>query len=323
MTFTDQITGQWQNTPLGALIESWEIDLRARNRAPKTVTTYLSAARLLTAYLAWQHEITEARAIQKIHVEGFVIDQLSRNKASSASVRYRAVQQWFKWMLAEDEIDEDPTARMSPPTVPEVEVPVLSVEEVRALLAACEEKPARGRSAKEDEFMRRRDTALVYLIIDTGLRIHEALVNLDDLNLRGQEVLVRGKNRRERRLRFGVKTQKALDRYLRIRATHRYSDSPALWLGERSDALTYDGLYRIVKRRAAMASVDMVKLDGIYPHQLRHTAVHQWLSHGGSEGDAMALFGWRSRQMLSRYAASAAGARARDAHKIHGFADRL
>jgi integrase len=85
--------------------------------------------------------------------------------------------------------------------------------------------------------------------------------------------------------------------------------SPSLWLGPKG-GLTDSGVAQLLRRRC-----DQAKIARLHPHQFRHTAAHAWLAAGGNEGDAMRIFGWRSRQMLNRYGASAADERAREAYR--------
>ena len=68
---------------------------------------------------------------------------------------------------------------------------------------------------------------------------------------------------------------------------------------------------------------DQAGIPHIHPHQFRHTAADYAMKSGMSDNDIMRNFGWKSRQMLARYAAANADERAREAHRRLSPGDRV
>ncbi|WP_280367235.1 tyrosine-type recombinase/integrase [Nocardia wallacei] len=300
------------------LAEDFATELRRKNRSKRTIDGYLQHIAYFADYLVANELPTAGPAITRDHLGKYIESLLTRTNLRTgeqlspeyARGQFRSLQQFFKYLKAEEIIVVNPFDRMTLPDAPEKQVPVPPLDDLRQLLAEC------AGTTFED----RRDTAVIRLFIDTGCRRGElAALSVDDLDFAENTATVLGKGRRPRTVPFGDKTRTALRRYLRIRAQHpkAINEEPALWLGK-FGPMTDHGIGQMVERRCQAAGI-----DHIHPHQFRHFFAHNWLDNGGQEQDLMMLAGWRSRQMLAKYGKSVADERAKAAHRRARLGDQL
>jgi site-specific recombinase XerD len=292
--------------------------IRASGLSPKTETTYLEGVANMAAFLVERGLPTAVESISREHLEEWLIAMREAGrKPATVAARYRSVQQFFKWAADEGLIGRSPMATMRPPRIPESPPPVLRDEQLAALVKAVE---------ADKSFAGRRDAAIIRVLISTGARLSE-VANLrwipgdpttNDVELETARIRVVGKGGRERTMYVGNRAVKALDRYIfDHRTKHRLAAQPWLWLGPKG-RFTDSGVAQMVRARG-----EAVGLTGLHPHAFRHAWAHANLAQGMQEGEVMMLAGWRSREMLRRYAASTATERALDAARRSGLADRL
>ncbi len=309
---TTDLDGTW-----AGFLRDWDRSLRAGNHPATTRYNYLLAAAQLGRYLAQHSPDTDAPAaaadpcaVSRRHIEAFQAWMIETRSASTALNKHKALQQFFRWLEDDGEIDRSPMARVRQPKTPIKLIPVLADEDNRKLLEQC-----KGRG-----FTALRDEAIIRLLASTGARLSEiGNLRLEQLDLDSESVHFTGKGCRERRVRFGPRTARALSRYLRARAQHKGADLPDLWLADRGGKpLAPNGIKLMLKRRASAAGVERV-----HAHRWRHTFAHQWKLAGGDTGDLMLLLGWTSDDMPRHYGASAAAERAQQVQQRLGIGERF
>ena len=140
-------------------ISSFRLHLAAEGKAAKTVRTYTEAVQwFAAAHMRRETGLTGWEEVGKQDIQRWVVWLLDRYSSAYASNQYRALQQFFKWLAAEEEV-LDPMAGLKPPCVPDKPVPVFTAEDLPRLERACT-----GRA-----FAQRRDAALIAVFRATGM----------------------------------------------------------------------------------------------------------------------------------------------------------
>jgi site-specific recombinase XerD len=268
------------------LLESWTIHLRARRRSPRTIRAYTTGVRL---YARWCAAAGRPVTLDRGAVTTWTAHLLDAGaEGATARSRQLAVRRFSAWLTDQGQIERDDLLGVIPPKLDIKVVESLTNEELAALIAACA-----GRTFRD-----RRDTAIVRLMAETGLRSEELLsMTVADTNVpSGIATVRRGKGGKGRTVPFGPRTAASMDTYLRVRRPHRLAGGPDLWLGDRGKGFGYYGLRDTIRYRGRLAGIEAMR-----PHLLRHTAAARWLDAGGSEGGLMAVAGWSRRDMIDRY----------------------
>lgn len=290
-------------------VRAYHRSLRAENRSPATIVAYAKATTRLYAFLRENGMPLNIEGIRREHIETF-IEHLQTEGLGEATIsqRYRSLSSFFRYLVDNDYLTANPMARMRRPRVALRPPPVLTNEQVIAMLP-----PERSRTFDDI-----RDYAIIVLFWSSGMRLSElANLRIEDLDLDRHRARVRGKGGRYRDAVWTLEAAAKLDRYLDARARHPHADSPFLWLGKKGH-LRAGGVAQAMKRRARDAGIDF------RVHQLRHTFISNWLANGGSETDLIELVGWADASatlMLRRYGRANAAQRAHSHHDQ--FAPRL
>ena len=233
------------------------------------------------------------------HIRLFLLKLRETNSPVSVGDYYKAIKRFFNWLIQEGIIEgASPLQNIRPPRKEEKIVRPFSQQDIDNLLLLC----------SGNRFVDLRNKAIILMFLDTGLRLSElANIQLRDINFDREIIKVMGKGAKERVVRIGKTTQKAVLRYLLI----RQDNHSCLWVTEERKPLTVSGVQIAVKKLCHRAEITDAKCG---PHTFRHSFAINFLRNGGGEFALQLMLGHASLYMTRRYVSTLG---AEDSFKAH------
>lgn len=260
---------------------SWKADIAGfknylrleKSLSGNSVEAYLHDVEKLCQYLDFNKIPTSSTELKASEIRGFLnwIGELGMTATSQARI-LSGLRAFYKYLLHENMINNDPTELIDAPKTGRMLPDTLDVEEVDRLMNAVD------RSTPEGE----RNRAMLEVLYGCGLRVSE-LVELRMSRIHASEsfISVVGKGNKERLIPIGKTALNHIELYrdsIRVHVEAQKGEEDILFLNNRGKRLSRVMVFMIIKKLAVMAQIK----KSISPHTFRHSfATH--LVEGGAD----------------------------------------
>ncbi|MFC1945127.1 tyrosine-type recombinase/integrase [Chloroflexota bacterium] len=256
------------------LIQRYSLDVRAKGGSEETIQHTTMVLKFFTDFMDGIDDVTE---LEGDDLKRFIVHLRQRNKWSglpyarderlggtAINTYVRALKGFFRWLVQEDIIKEDPFAGVSTPKLPKVLPKVFSEQEIKKVFQSIADKP--------------RETAMILLLLDSGITLSE-IEHLTDSRvdtLNGSLRIFREKTQKERDAYFSPQTAAAIETY-RFSRPEPMAEA-RLFLTRDGYPLTGARIQKILERVGQQAGLN----QRLSPHKLRHTFATMSLRYGSN-----------------------------------------
>ncbi len=226
-------------------------------------------------------------------------------QARSSARFLSALRGFYRFLLREGRIAEDPTLQVAMPQLGRPLPKSLSEADVEALLAAPEVTEPLGL----------RDRAMLEVLYACGLRVTELItLSLEQVNLRQGVLRVFGKGSKERLVPLGEEAMHWIERYVREARGFLLAGRPSdvLFPSQRGEQMTRQTFWYRIKHHASVAGIN----KSLSPHTLRHAFATHLLNHGADLRVVQMLLGHSDLSTTQIYT-HVARARLQELHAKH------
>ena len=252
---------------------------QVRRFSPLTITGYRRDLEQLSAYCQAQG-LARWAALDSQLLRQYIA---SRHRAGlggrSLQRALSAVRSFFRFLLDEGLAVQNPALGLRPPKAPRKLPAILDVDQIFRLL-----------DIKDEDWMARRDVAIMELVYSSGLRLAE-LVSLDlvDIDLADAVVRLTGKGGKTRVVPLGRPARAALRQWLVLRQQLPLQEEghQAMFVGRHGRRLTGRAVQQRLVYWAKRQGVD----GRLHPHMLRHSFATHLLESSGDLRAVQELLG--------------------------------
>lgn len=293
-----------------SISEAWTVfrlHCKAQRYRPSTLEDY---HKKLLPFLNWTQAqgATQVADITSRHIRAYLVEKqtidLDGPKERDASGNYvhgvaRCIKAFCNFCVVEGWVATSPMASVKMPKRPKKVLDALAPDEIKKLLKVADND---------------RERALVYLLLDTGIRATECInLRVGDVSLEGSSIAIHaGKGEKDRTVYFGAKTARHLIRILRDQ-----SPKAPLWVNFRTGKpLTYWGLAIAMRELGNRAGVQC------NPHKFRRTFAINSLRNGMNIYVLARLMGHEDISILRPYL-DLLEIDLREGHQQYGVVDNL
>lgn len=271
---------QHENSPLLPTIKLYVRYLRLeRNLSPNTIEAYRNDLAHLEAFMMRNNLKLENVTLEQLHTFAASLHEYGITPRSQARV-LSGVRSFFRFLVLDGVVENDPTELLEWPSLPEHLPVVLTLEEIDRIEDSIDLSKAEGA----------RNRAIIEVLFSCGLRVSE-LVNmkLSDLYLEDRVLLVRGKGNKERLVPVSNKAIADLKRWFFDRNLMKIKpgEDDYVFLNRRGAHLTRTMILIMVKRQAEKAGIKKT----ISPHTFRHSFATALLQGGADLRSIQAMLG--------------------------------
>jgi integrase/recombinase XerD len=290
---------------LDDLLEQYWLSLKAANRSPKTISRYEGSLRTLAGFLNSKGLCASVNLIGVNEIISFIryLQESHRWPNRKATGKdygglspftiqgyVRDLKAFWNWLGRQGYITNNVMVKLPLPGVPQVEMPTFSPEQVRSFLSAIDKTRPPGA----------RCYSLLVLILDTGLRIGEAVnIKMVDLDIKGGLITVIGKGQKQRAVPFSPFTRRVLIRYVG-EFRHKLIDMESAYLfpAPSGDHISINSVQQYMRRLAKRIGLSCSRCS---PHVLRHTFATRAVANGANLFALKSIMGHSSLQTTAKY----------------------